>query len=281
MLCREAQPPKAKPGPQRRYDDEVRAALITLWEAADRICGKRLNALIPTLIDSMTRHGPLTLSKQPRQRLNQISAATIDRRRLVPSTFKVVHMRTAVTEPIDIQSIRAELAERQARSPLFSRPGFLIRRMHQIHTFLFAQETSEFNITPVQFSLLTALDSLGEMDQNTLATEVGLERSSVAEVIPRLNARGLVSRTQAEHDKRLRLVKLTPAGKRLVKKMGQAVQRAHDRTIEHLSPLERDVFMLQMIRLVEANNSDSLVPLHLPDSQLLAHDESSVDVDAI
>lgn len=177
-----------------------------------------------------------------------------------------------MTDNIDIPDIRAELAVRQARSPLFSRPGFLIRRMHQIHTFLFAQETSAFNITPVQYSLLTALDTLGEMDQNTLAIEVGLERSSVAEVIPRLNARGLVSRTQAEHDKRLRLVKLTPVGKRLVKKMANAVQRAHDRTIEHLSPVERDIFMLQLIRLVEANNSDSLVPLRLPEGELDAQE---------
>ncbi|CAH2935713.1 MAG: elements of external origin; transposon-related functions [uncultured Paraburkholderia sp.] len=79
VLCREPLPSRTKPGPQRRYDDEVRAALITLWEAADRICGKRLKALIPTLIDSMTRHGHLALSRSVRQRLNQISAATIDR----------------------------------------------------------------------------------------------------------------------------------------------------------------------------------------------------------
>lgn len=176
-------------------------------------------------------------------------------------------MRTLSTEDIDIQSVRAELAIHQARSPLYMRPGFLIRRMHQIHTFLFAEETSEFNITPVQYSLLTTLDALGEMDQNTLAIEVGLERSSVAEVIPRMNARGLVSRTQAEHDKRLRLVKLTPSGKRLVRKMAPAVQRAHDRTIEHLSPVERDFFMFQMIRLVEANNADSLVPFRLPERE--------------
>jgi hypothetical protein len=79
VLCREPQPSKAKPGPERRYGDEVRAALITLWEAADRICSKRLKALIPALIDSMTRHGHLSLSKEVRQRLTQISAATIDR----------------------------------------------------------------------------------------------------------------------------------------------------------------------------------------------------------
>jgi hypothetical protein len=63
VLCREPGPPRTKPGPQRRYDDQVRAALITLWEAANRICGKRLKALIPTLTEAMTRHGHLKLSK--------------------------------------------------------------------------------------------------------------------------------------------------------------------------------------------------------------------------
>jgi hypothetical protein len=45
------------------------------------------------------------------------------------------------------------------------------------------------------------------------------------------------------------------------------VQRAHDRTIEHLSPGERDSFMLQMIRLVEANNEQTVVPLRLPEKE--------------
>ncbi len=49
VLCYEPVPPRTKPDLQRRYDDQVRAALITLWEAADRICGKRLKVLIPTL----------------------------------------------------------------------------------------------------------------------------------------------------------------------------------------------------------------------------------------
>ena len=174
-------------------------------------------------------------------------------------------MSTVTPEKPSHESVRSELRALQARSPLFSRPGFLIRRMHQIHGFLFAEETGDYDITPVQYSLLTTLDAFGELDQNTLAIQVGLERSSVAEVIPRLHARGLVDRTQASHDKRLRLVKLTLKGKRLVTKMSAAVQRAHDRTIDHLSPEEQDLFMLLMIKLVEANNAESLVPFKLPE----------------
>lgn len=64
---------------RRLYDEAVRAALILLWEASDRICGKRLKALIPTLVPAMERHGHLTLAPEIRAALLSISAATIDR----------------------------------------------------------------------------------------------------------------------------------------------------------------------------------------------------------
>lgn len=67
-------------GPRNRlYDEAVRQALIVLWEAGDRVCGKRLKPLIPVLIAAMERHGHLELDPLVRDRLLQISAATIDR----------------------------------------------------------------------------------------------------------------------------------------------------------------------------------------------------------
>src|SRR5580658_5190937 len=64
---------------QRVYGEAVKAALIVLWEAADRICGKRLKAAIPTLIEAMQRHGHLKLDPEVRKQLLAISAAPIDR----------------------------------------------------------------------------------------------------------------------------------------------------------------------------------------------------------
>jgi hypothetical protein len=66
-------------GQHRIYDAAVTEALIVLWEAADRICGKRLHAIIPDLIAALERHGHLGLDQQVRERLLVISAATIDR----------------------------------------------------------------------------------------------------------------------------------------------------------------------------------------------------------
>lgn len=63
----------------RLYDDAVRQALTVLWEAADRVCGKRLKALIPILVDAMERHGHLNLDPAVKTKVLQVSAATIDR----------------------------------------------------------------------------------------------------------------------------------------------------------------------------------------------------------
>jgi hypothetical protein len=64
---------------RRTYDEAVREALIVLWEAADRICGKRLKAVLPDLLASLEQHGHLALDGIVRQRLLAASAATIDR----------------------------------------------------------------------------------------------------------------------------------------------------------------------------------------------------------
>ena len=69
-------------GPRKRkptYGATIKDALVALWEASDRICGKRLKVMIPTLLPALERHGRLTLGKADRALALNISAATIDR----------------------------------------------------------------------------------------------------------------------------------------------------------------------------------------------------------
>lgn len=61
------------------YDEAVRQVLIVLWEAADRVCGKRLKPLLGVLLPALERHGHLQLSTDVRDRVMSVSAATIDR----------------------------------------------------------------------------------------------------------------------------------------------------------------------------------------------------------
>ena len=69
---------RTRPG-RRIYGEAVRAALILLWEASDRVCGKRLKALLPVLMEAMERHGRLELDPVVRAGVLAMSAATIDR----------------------------------------------------------------------------------------------------------------------------------------------------------------------------------------------------------
>ena len=69
-------------GPRRSrrvYDEAVREALVVLWEASDRICGKRLRPMVPVLVESMEGHGHMQLAAEVRTGLLAMSAATIDR----------------------------------------------------------------------------------------------------------------------------------------------------------------------------------------------------------
>lgn len=63
----------------RIYDDAVREALVVIWNASDRVCGKRLRPLAPILVEAMERHGHLRLDSDVRSGLLSMRAATMDR----------------------------------------------------------------------------------------------------------------------------------------------------------------------------------------------------------
>ena len=64
---------------QKIYGEAVLEALIVIWEAADRICGKRLKAVLDDYVESMEKNGHLDLAPEVRLLLQRISASTIDR----------------------------------------------------------------------------------------------------------------------------------------------------------------------------------------------------------
>ena len=80
-LLRAGQPNRRSgPRPARcLYNDAIREALVVIWEASDRVRGKRPRPLVPILIEAMERHGHLQLAPEVRAGLEAMNAATIDR----------------------------------------------------------------------------------------------------------------------------------------------------------------------------------------------------------
>jgi hypothetical protein len=79
VLIRSADHSGARQPGRRVYDEAVRQALVIVWEAADRICGKRLKVAIPDLVRALEAHGRLALDDEVRAKLFAISPASIDR----------------------------------------------------------------------------------------------------------------------------------------------------------------------------------------------------------
>ncbi len=82
------------------YDEAARVALIVLWEASDRVCSKRLKALLPIMLPALERHGHLKPDATIRSKILAMSAATIDRLLRVPRTAtRSKRARRVVPEP--------------------------------------------------------------------------------------------------------------------------------------------------------------------------------------
>lgn len=135
------------------------------------------------------------------------------------------------------------------------RPGFLIRRLHQIHTALFLQECGEEKITPIMYSVLSALSQTGPVDQTTLAKAVAIDKTNMADILERLRKRGLIRRRTSTKDRRVRLTGLTDEGRALLDRIDDKAERAHQRTLEDLPPSEQAQLVDLMTRLVEATDS--------------------------
>jgi DNA-binding MarR family transcriptional regulator len=132
-------------------------------------------------------------------------------------------------------------------------PGYLVRRLQQSAVALFMAQTAEHAITPVQFAALIATHEQPGMDQRTLAETIGFDTSTIGGVIDRLERRGLIQRNLAPHDRRVRLLTVTPAGEALLAQVLPGVRTTQERILAPLSEAERPVFMALLHKLVEGH----------------------------
>jgi DNA-binding MarR family transcriptional regulator len=133
---------------------------------------------------------------------------------------------------------------------LNSLPGHDIRRLHQIAVALFMAETELFGITPVQYAALQAVQNAPGTDQRTLASTIGFDTSTIAGVIDRLEARGLMLRSASAQDRRVRLLTLTEAGQQLLADVTPSMLRAQERILAPLPEAEQREFMRMLAVLI-------------------------------
>lgn len=131
-------------------------------------------------------------------------------------------------------------------------PGHLLRRALQVMNQLWEEEVSP-SITSPQFAALNALYRESSLDQRTLGERISLDRSTMAEVVSRLSARGLIRAERDARDGRRKTITLTRKGLQCVQ---QLIPRTHLMTARLVGPLNpgQRVALLQLLTSVVSSN---------------------------
>jgi DNA-binding MarR family transcriptional regulator len=148
--------------------------------------------------------------------------------------------------------------------PIYSRPGHLIRRLQQIAVAIFMSETERFNITPVQYSALLAIEMYPGIDQTTLVNIIAFDRTTIGKVVGRLESKKWIKRASRAEDRRSKRLTITLAGRKVLRTIDSPVDRAQELILAPLRPGERRVFVEMLERLVKLNNSRSRAPMGAP-----------------
>jgi MarR family transcriptional regulator, lower aerobic nicotinate degradation pathway regulator len=157
--------------------------------------------------------------------------------------------------------IKPAMSDKHSRLP--DMPGHLIRRLQQIASALFLEQAKAFDLTPVQYAALVAIKNNPGLDQTTLCNAIALDRSTIGDVVGRLEKRGLISRKSGAADRRTKTLQITAAGNRMIRDIDGAVAETQRLILAPLKSNERSAFMAMLKRLVHLNNEYSRAPLRL------------------
>jgi MarR family transcriptional regulator, lower aerobic nicotinate degradation pathway regulator len=144
---------------------------------------------------------------------------------------------------------------------LYRRPGFLLRRAHQISAALFLEEAAGLNITTTQYGTMVVLRARGSLDQVGIATLVGIDRSTTALVVSKLEEAGYIERRDDEVDKRRKIITLSKSGHAMLDRVAAPAQRARERALEPFSAKDGAKFLELLERFVDAFNEHTRAPI--------------------
>ncbi len=149
---------------------------------------------------------------------------------------------------------------------VYSAPGYLFRRMQQIAVAIFVEECKAFDLTPVQYAALVAIHTHPGIDATRLSAVIAFDRSTLGNVIERLESKTLIERKPSREDKRVKLLFLTRSGAALLREITAAVEKAQARMLQPLKPSDRKLLLSLLTQLVDLNNEASRVPLRAEDA---------------
>ena len=149
------------------------------------------------------------------------------------------------------KSKKSAALDRVLGERIYTRPGFLARQLHRITAAIFDEETASFGLTGLQYGILNVVAIEPGIDQISVCNALGVDRSTLAGVVDRLEDKGLVARRAGITDRRSNALHLTRAGKRILAEIEMSAQKAERRAFDIFNSAEKAQFERLLARLVE------------------------------
>src|SRR4051794_69723 len=144
--------------------------------------------------------------------------------------------------------------EAEQAPPFYRRaPAYLIRRLHMICTAMIAEEFEDEDMPVSQWAVLTIIESHPEIDQSRLAEVISFDKTNTGRLVDQLEAKGLVERRPNESDRRVWMLRCTPLGQKIRKRLRPRGLATQERLLSCLEPADRELFIDLMSHVVMAN----------------------------
>ena len=147
-------------------------------------------------------------------------------------------------------------ATRQRVRESFSRlPGHLVRRVHQVATAYFAEECGA-DLTAVQDAALVAIGAHPGIDATRLSEIIYFDRSTIGDVLDRMEGKGWILRYSTPSDRRLKRLELSPAGQEALHQVEPGIRRVQDRLLAALTAAEAKTLIRLLAKVADGGEED-------------------------
>jgi DNA-binding MarR family transcriptional regulator len=143
----------------------------------------------------------------------------------------------------------------QVRESFSQLPGHLIRRAHQVATAFFAEECGG-DLTAVQYAALVAIGAHPGIDATRLSEIIYFDRSTIGDVLDRIEGKGWIQREATPHDRRIKLLKLSTSGHETLRQVQPGIRRVQDRLTASLTAAEAKTLIRLLARVADAAEHD-------------------------
>jgi MarR family transcriptional regulator, temperature-dependent positive regulator of motility len=137
-------------------------------------------------------------------------------------------------------------------------PSHLLHRALQLALDVYADEAGDIGLTQRQYAVLAAVAANEGLTQTDLVRATGIDRSTLADMIARMIAKGHLARERSATDGRANTVSLTVEGRAILDAAEPKVAAADRRILAHLAANKRDSFLGVLRDLAKAGEKTLL-----------------------